>query len=598
MPEEKKYILSLIDNKITLLTEEINGIKSKYSNVPFFTAILNKIEEDYNYKFIFICDLNDSQIDSLLSLLESTEEKQLFKASLISIKGLIDINKSNNSINFEYNDSQIETINKLIELIKRKLEVENEKYNFESKKIEEIINKYNKFKERLNLGLRLELEDFDLVENLLKERTSSNIKASVIIKFLSQYNLAILEQKNNDNYNPFKFNEIEKKPSDSENREALKEACRILGLNYERLNKQLKTELSKATDYKNIIDFAEYLINNSYNKFLYHINICLLLGSSTLNCFKEVIARLEDLELSKQSINSLLKNYTHLFTLEGYNSLKGNILLLDQYNIDASYALIKVPLFLLRSSEENRKGFEKISKYINVRDLFMNVPTLFNMGYDQIVNNIEILINYGYVNLDIQNPSGYTLLGSTDLQLILDRLIELGLNNYIHEKNDESIKMTKSLVIKRVFFSSKNKISAWKNAEDMTEEGFINIPKNKVFENAILLYRKVISEDEITELIKKYSILEEIDGGHRPALYANNDFANLKRRTELVFGNKIISRQKVYSVFKAIMENVVGTNEKVALLYALSYNSLLDSFEYENLKNAVYKDKPLGAAFK
>ena len=47
-------------------------------------------------------------------------------------------------------------------------------------------------------------------------------------------------------------------------------------------------------------------------------------------------------------------------------------------------------------------------------------------------------------------------------------------------------------------------------------------------------------------------------------------FASIKRKTELVFNNKIVSRIKTYSVFKALIDNKV--KEENALLYALTYN--------------------------
>ena len=55
---------------------------------------------------------------------------------------------------------------------------------------------------------------------------------------------------------------------------------------------------------------------------------------------------------------------------------------------------------------------------------------------------------------------------------------------------------------------------------------------------------------------------------------------------ELVFNNKIVSRIKTYSVFKALIDNKV--KEENALLYALTYNMDLTSNEYEEVKSYVY----------
>ena len=101
-------------------------------------------------------------------------------------------------------------------------------------------------------------------------------------------------------------------------------------------------------------------------------------------------------------------------------------------------------------------------------------------------------------------------------------------------------------------------------------------------------YDKLIREQAtaLDALISKYPILECIDASHRAYIFKDSYNAAIKRKTELIFGNKIISRIKTYSLFKVLVENNVNVQE--ALLYALSYNTILDQSEYDNLKSVVY----------
>ena len=100
--------------------------------------------------------------------------------------------------------------------------------------------------------------------------------------------------------------------------------------------------------------------------------------------------------------------------------------------------------------------------------------------------------------------------------------------------------------------------------------------------------KDVLDEKEIDLLIKEYPILSLLDSGMRITTFNDPYFGSIRRKTEFVFDNKIVSRIKTYSIFKCLITN--GVNEQEALLYALSYNMDLNMAEYESLKKVVYRD--------
>ena len=86
-----------------------------------------------------------------------------------------------------------------------------------------------------------------------------------------------------------------------------------------------------------------------------------------------------------------------------------------------------------------------------------------------------------------------------------------------------------------------------------------------------------------------YPIINDIEAKYAYVPEKEEGFGGVRRLTELNIGDITISRPKTYKIFKVLVENNVP--EKEALLYALTYNSLLKETEYETLKLLVYGDK-------
>ena len=77
-----------------------------------------------------------------------------------------------------------------------------------------------------------------------------------------------------------------------------------------------------------------------------------------------------------------------------------------------------------------------------------------------------------------------------------------------------------------------------------------------------------------------------LEEGHRLAIYTDSRFAQIKRKTEFMFGNKVISRLKTYRAFKALIKHEVDPNE--ALKYAITYNSILSDGDLEMINKSLY----------
>ena len=172
-----------------------------------------------------------------------------------------------------------------------------------------------------------------------------------------------------------------------------------------------------------------------------------------------------------------------------------------------------------------------------------------------------------------------------NLATALDMFIETGLSGFIHDEPTLTLRNIKSLIIKRILFAYKNGLYVWSNHSENNP-----VPVNSYFENAIN-NRSVLDVDQINLLIQEHPILSSVERFNRKDFYNETYFGSIRRRTELIFDDKIISRIKAYSIFKVLVDKHV--DEANALIYALSYNSVLTTEQYQSIKNFVNRD--LGA---
>lgn len=270
----------------------------------------------------------------------------------------------------------------------------------------------------------------------------------------------------------------------------------------------------------------------------------------------------------------------------GETDINRNDKILRDYKINVSNFRKKYPAFFVESFQSNNCKIQLLKdNKIDIKDVFNYAPKLLLCPFYLLEKNMTIMKSYGFDLSCEEDKSNYIVLGTGNLDLALDYFIELGYNDFIHKDINNCLKNLRALIIKRIYYAYKNNINIWR-IDGTNFEMLNNRQKNDKYDKLIREKASALDEENIDVLITKYPILEGLDAGHRAYIFKDSYNAAIKRKTELIFGNKIISRIKTYSLFKILVDNNVNVQE--ALLYALSYNTILDQSEYDNLKSVVY----------
>lgn len=268
------------------------------------------------------------------------------------------------------------------------------------------------------------------------------------------------------------------------------------------------------------------------------------------------------------------------------DDINHNDRLLSKFDVSVKKFKKEYPAFFLESYQVNNRKMDLLEDNgIDINEVLKHAPKLLLSPYYLLEKNMTIMKSYGFDLSCEEDKSNYVVLGTGNLDLALDYFIELGYNDFIHKDVKNCLKNLRALIIKRIYYAYKNKINIWR-IDGTNAEMLSNRKKNKDYDKLIREQATALDEETIDVLISKYPILEGIDASHRAYIFKDSYNAAIKRKTELIFRNKIISRIKTYSLFKVLVENNVNVQE--ALLYALSYNTILDQSEYDNLKSVVY----------
>ena len=323
-------------------------------------------------------------------------------------------------------------------------------------------------------------------------------------------------------------------------------------------------EVLNKTDYESVGYLLSKESDDKYSKLMSAVNrynLILLQGNNVS------VSQVNDAEQNDDDINH-------------------NDKLLSKFDVNVKKFKKEYPAFFLESYQVNNRKMDLLEDNgIDIDEVLKHAPKLLLSPYYLLEKNMTIMKSYGFDLSCEEDKSNYVVLGIGNLDLALDSFIELGYNDFIHKDVKNCLKNLRALIIKRIYYAYKNKINIWR-IDGTNVEMLSNREKNKDYDKLIREQATALDEETIDVLISKYPILEGIDASHRAYIFKDSYNAAIKRKTELIFGNKIISRIKTYSLFKVLVENNVNVQE--ALLYALSYNTILDQSEYDNLKSVVY----------
>ena len=599
---EKDYIISLLDKYLKYLEENEN------KNRSYFKDVLSQINDNYNYIYDFIIGISENLILELLDDIHYENKKDF----------LLDFNEIRNKLlsyngdytNLKLDDGENNTINLFKKLITDFVNVKDDDKDY-------VLD----FKDRLDNNKSLLENDYDLLEKIiyLFEKDDADVLFEEAMDYLNRYNISLIRKyskkekkkvvykkvgdSNSINVTPFenmvsfdyvpkektRVNKKRKVEDKSElKREETKDIKKLFndyGFDYENVCR-IYADGIKSLNFDEIKEFLEYLNDNSILKDVDKNGkiLELLLTKSNLNKFRDVNDILRNkYSLNDKSIEQILKRYTLVYCDDEINNFTNNVQLLNLCGInDINVVISDNIMFLLNSYNDNLNVYNKLNDMgINANNLFKNALNVVSINNELLFKNIDVLCSYGFDLRDEEDYKSFSVLLINDLARTLDMFIEMGYSEFIHDKPELTLRNIKSLIIKRILFAYKNNLNIWDNVKDDSPNK-INYEYEKFIKN-----RNVLNDSEINLLIKEHPILSLLDSGMRITTFNESYFASIKRKTELVFNNKIVSRIKTYSVFKALIDNKV--KEENALLYALTYNMDLNEYEYDILKKVVYR---------
>lgn len=614
---EKEFIISLCNKYIEDLDNNDNN-----KNISYFKDVLHQINENSSYVYEFIIGISENLILELFK--DDDEDKKDFILGFNDLKSkIISFNGDNSSIKLTDDENKI--IDRFKELIVKYVNSSNN----DSDDVKDFIL-------RLNNNSSLLESDYDLVEKLiyLYEKDSTDALFEEAMDYLNRYNISLIrkfskktktsvkytkvgesnakimgdiadkvnEIAESSGVNPFEnmvsFEYVPKERSRVNRKKKIdkleedetvdfKSLFSKYNFNYDELHTNYKNILNGCNEIEKLELFLEYLKDNTN---LSSINnngriLGLLLTGSCKETFESVNNILiNDYSFSTEDLDDILKRYTAIYLDGGLDNFKKNAELLLSCGVkEINKAVINNVMFFNNSYEDNCKNYVILKEMgINADAILRDALNVFSIDFDLLCKNIKVLDSYGFDLRDEEDFKSFSVLLILDLAKAIDMFIEMGYSEYIHDKPELTLRNIKSLIIKRILFAYKNGLEMWDNYNE-------NCPykKNDKYEEMIK-NKDVLDEKEIDLLIREYPILSLLDSGMRITTFNDPYFGSIRRKTEFIFDNKIVSRIKTYSIFKCLITN--GVNEKEALLYALSYNMDLNASEYESLKKVVYRD--------
>lgn len=614
---EKEFIISLCNKYI-----EDSDNNDSNKNISYFKDVLHQINENFSYVYEFIIGISENLILELFK--EDGEDKKDFILGFNDLKSkIMSFNGDNSSI--KLTDDENEIIDRFKELIVRYV-------NSGRNDLDDVKD----FILRLNNNSSLLESDYDLVEKLiyLYEKDSTDALFEEAMDYLNRYNISLIRKFSKKAKTPVKYtkvgdsnakimediadkvNEIaessgvnpfenmvsfEYVPKERSRVNRKKKIDKLIetktvdfnslfrkyNFNYDELHTNYKNKLNGCNEVEKLESFLEYLKDNTN---LSSINnngriLGLLLTESCKENFEGVNNILiNDYNFSTEDLDDVLKRLTAIYLDGGLDNFKKNAELLLSCGVkEINKMVINNIMFFNNGYEDNYKNYVILKEMgINADAILRDALNVFIPDFDLLCKNIKVLDSYGFDLRDEEDFKSFSVLLILDLAKAIDMFIEMGYSEYIHDKPELTLRNIKSLIIKRILFAYKNGLEMWDNYNE-------NCPykKNDKYEEMIK-NKGVLDEKEIDLLIKEYPILSLLDSGMRITTFNDPYFGSIRRKTELVFDNRIVSRIKTYSIFKCLTIN--GVNEKKALLYALSYNMDINAAEYESLKKVVYRD--------
>lgn len=249
-------------------------------------------------------------------------------------------------------------------------------------------------------------------------------------------------------------------------------------------------------------------------------------------------------------------------------------------------------------------AFEDFCENIEIiNSLGYNIPiamkkaiSVFTKSSSKIKRNIELLREYNFFDGNNLASTGFVLSGlkSSNLQEMIDIFIELDELKYVRDNSSRLVLDTDSYIIRRLYFAKKNGINNYKRQKgdktiltgiisdeaDKSMDIYIDLNsiKHNVFDEltdreiADYLDRKLKETNDDVDTYQEISILDNN--------YTRDDYT-------YNFNGTIISNKKVKKIYPLLLKEYPELDRKKLLLYAITYNSMMSSEEFENISNII-----------
>lgn len=186
----KDYIINLLNNAIK------EGQLEKNNNsfdLSLLKEIIDKVNNDKNYFYEYILDLNSELIKELTINIEPESARESFLASIIYLKNLTEINKKE-EVKIPLSPNQEEILYELIELIKKVIKSNESKETDAQKYFKKYGKKYEKLLSKFKENRVLNIEDYDLIEELILKYEKGSVDKILndVVDYLNIYNYRML----------------------------------------------------------------------------------------------------------------------------------------------------------------------------------------------------------------------------------------------------------------------------------------------------------------------------------------------------------------------------------------------------------------------
>lgn len=460
--------------------------------------------------------------------------------------------------------------------------------------VNEIENKYQLLQSKINNKNEIEeiIEEIknneSIINNYLLKRIIETLKNNnVNEKIIQNIELIILK------YNILEYEKTKETIIKIDENELI-ELFQKYGYDYKKIPDEFKEKLLKRDNIQIIEDILITFKNN--NIYFNETNKSLLYILIKSN--KEIIEKtINQIKKYTSNINELIQKIPSAF-IESNKNNKNNI---NTNEIEKNNQKTEIN----GSSEDFYKNMILIEQLgYDIKETLYSTPSIFIKSNKKIKSNATALMQYGFPQNLARLNLKLSALKSTNILNTLDQFIELEELNYILANTSRLILEQDSYIFYRLYYAKK-----YNENEKNTKKYIIHKEfKKKIVYNGIITKPtdKTLNINENNKLIRTNTIKPNIFGNiidkeldeyinkeNIPTYKTNDNLIQqldekyLENRNNYIFNKKRISRAKTIRIYSIISEKYISYDKKDLLLYALTYNSILDASEFNYIKQCV-----------